>query len=531
MPEPSLLWSPHDPRIPFADTAFIRDLSLEDLIRLRTGRPGAVEPELSTYLSREPDTLRLRAALFAELLETPGLFEALRDSFAHLAAIYELQDTRDGALSEEQLLYSIREMEDYLDYLASLKRIFSEYTVKSELLLGLWRAVEPLATGEDYAALCAAVERQSHAIKNIKSVTVGVNLDPALRPVEAGLVAVNEQSFVSGDAISHLLRMNFKKDDFTCMAPLCPTARKFTPQEMAAMGESVNTALRKVFGDSLRSWAATIKSHVPGNLRILAPVAEEWRFITAAMDTLLGLQRAGFPLCTPVLSDGPSVSASEHMDGLYHPLLALTAEHPTRVVRNPLRFDGEGRLYILTGPNSGGKSVYLQAVGSAYAMLHLGLPLPAAAATVRPADEILTHVSDPHDTTRGHGRLGTACARVQAINRLVTSDSLLLFDEAFSGTNASEATAISAECLAAYAELGARGIWVTHLHDLCRLPETLPASAPSRLQNLTARLDESTHDRLFTITRETGSPHSYAMDIARAFHLTREEILAAAHHS
>ncbi len=522
MTELSMLCAPapcaeNDGNLPFSDTAFIEDLGLAELIRLRSDRIGAAESSLASFLTRDPAAMRLRAEMFTELLDTPGLFDALKASFARLSGIYELQDTRDAAPSDEQLLYSIREVEDYLDYLGGMRDIFTSYTIKSELLLGLWRALEPLASGEAYASLRAATERQNHAVKNIRSLTIGVNLDSTLRPAEAGVVAVNDQPFVSGETIAHLLRMNFSKDDFTCMAPLYPAARRLTPQEKAAMGESVNAALRKIFGDSLRSWATLIKSHVLGNLRVLSAVAEEWQFVSAAMDFLRRLRAAGMPLCQPTVI----AAGEERIDGLYHPRVALQAERPTAVVRNEAAFGEDGRLYILTGPNSGGKSVYLQAVGLAYALLHLGLPLPAERATVVPTDGIFTHFADIRDSDRHHGRLGAECEHIHALNRRVSAQSLVLFDEALSGTNATEAVVISEEILAAYTELGVRGVWVTHFHDLCRLPERLGGG----LRNLSARLDETSHDRLFRIERGDGEAQSYAMDIARNFRLTREEIL------
>ncbi len=503
--------------LPFSDTAFVEALGLGHLIRLRGDRVGEVDLSLASFLTRDPDTMRLRAALFTELLETPGLFDALKESFSRLSDILALQNIREGAMSEEQLLLSIREVEDYLDYLGGIREIFTSYSIQSELLQRLWHTLKPLVDSEEYPALCAATEQQSHAIKNIRSITVGVNLDPSLRPVEAGVVEINEQPFVSGEPLSHLLRLHFKKDAFTCMAPLYPTTKRLTSQEQATLGESINAALRKVFGDSLRSWASLIKSHVLGNLRVLAPIAEEWRFILAAMDTLRRLRAAGMPLSSPtILEEG-----EERMVGLYHPRLALGATRPSEVVRGELTFGRDGQLYILTGPNSGGKSVYLQAVGLAYAFLHLGLPLPAESAAVVPTDGIFTHFADIRDQSDRHGRLGTDCERIHAVNRLISRRSLVLFDEALSGTNATEAVVISTEILAAYAELGVRGVWVTHFHDLCRLPETVGAG----LANLSARIDPHSHDRLFVIERGDGEARSYAMDIAESFHLTREEIL------
>ena len=56
----------------------------------------------------------------------------------------------------------------------------------------------------------------------IKSVTIGVNLDAQLRPREAGVLSVNPESFRSGDTLHKILRLNFKEDEYTCIAALQP---------------------------------------------------------------------------------------------------------------------------------------------------------------------------------------------------------------------------------------------------------------------------------------------------------------------
>lgn len=129
-------------------------------------------------------------------------------------------------------------------------------------------------------------------------------------------------------------------------------------------------------------------------------------------------------------------------------------------------------------------------------------------------------------TSYQDGRLSEECKKIDKINQIITQRSLFLFDEALSSTNATEATAISAEILAAYTEIGARGIWTTHFHELCQLERT-SNSAKSKLCNIRAQIDEASHRRMFKIVRGDYG-QSYAIDVARQYHLTRGEILRTA---
>ena len=189
------------------------------------------------------------------------------------------------------------------------------------------------------------------------------------------------------------------------------------------------------------------------------------------------------------------------------------------MVQNDLSFSWERRQYILTGPNQGGKSIYTQSVGILYAMLHLGLLLPAAEAQVALVDAILVHFVDIRGKSYVHGRLSDECRQISEFNRIITKESLFLFDEALSSTDATEASAIAAEILEAYGEIGAKGIFTTHFHDLRNLEGKLPT-----VGNLTAKLDESSHRRQFRILPGSGGK-SYAKDIAHAYGLTKEEIM------
>lgn len=512
--EVSLIWSPSDTRKSFPDFSFAEELNLNALVPINKGRGiGEKEKTLCEYFSLDEETLRMRQELFAELLAIPKLFEALENSFSALSSLYELQKEKDSAATNERLLYSVKEMESYVDYLQGMKTIFESYAPVSTALQNLRALLSPLCETEQFEELRNAVAQQAHAVRDVKSITVGINLNGQLQPTEAGLMAVHTEPYVSGNYLDQLLRMQFGNKEFTCSAPLLPLQHRLTAEELGSLRASVNGALNKVFASALKSWSVVIKKYMLGNLHSLLGVYEEWKFVSACMVPLMELQEARLPLCTPICE------AKDKVTGLYHPILALTAERKTNLVENDLTFSDEQRVCILTGPNQGGKSIYTQSVGLLYVMLHLGMLVPAKEACVRPVDAILVHFIDMHSKSYVHGRLSEECDKISKLNRVLTKDSLFLYDEALSSTGASEACAIAEEILSAYGEIGVRGIFTTHFHELCRLENEIQGVA-----NLTAVLEESSHKRVFQIRRGCGG-QSYAKDIAHAYGLTKEEIL------
>lgn len=513
----SMIWHENDPRRSFGSFSFAEALDLNTLIPINKGRKlGEKERELCAYFTVCPETVLLRESLFEELLAQPKLFQGLEEGFAKLSDLYDLQKEKDSAMTNERLLYSVKEMESYVDFLLDMKRLFAFHQPQSRALQTLGELLAPLCQGEEFDSLCKAVEEQVRIVRDVKSITVGINLNGQLQPTEAGLIAVHTEPFVSGNYLDKLLRLDVGNKDFTCSAPLLPLQHRLTGEEMGSLRASLNGGLGKVFSSALRSWSGVIKKHLLGNLHSLLTVFEEWKFVSAVMVPLRDLQESGYPLCKP------SFGAEDQVTGLYHPVLALAAERKNSVVQNDLHFSRERRQYILTGPNQGGKSIYTQSVGILYAMLHLGMLLPCETAVLSPVDAILVHFVDIRGKSYVHGRLSDECDQISRLNGMITQNSLFLFDEALSSTDAGEATAISEEILAAYAEIGAKGIFTTHFHDLCRLEDTLPT-----LHNLTAQLDESSHRRVFRILPGKGG-QSYAKDIAHAYGLTKEEILQKA---
>jgi len=512
-----------DDKYAFKDFSFVKDLNLKAMFDFRRGTKfGEAEVRLENYFTTDINVIRLRQEMFAELVGNPALYERLKNSFSALYELFELQKVKSEAVSTEVLLFGTLELETYVAYLDDVRDIFTKFDVQSELLQSLWEAVKPLCTGEEYETLKKKISEHAYSVKNIKSITIGVNLDPQLRPLEAGVVSVNDRSFVSGNLLDRILRLDLKKDGYTCISPFYPMNRKLSDEEFTLMKVSLSSAINKVFTSAVGSWSNTVKNFVISSLRELASAVSEWRVVSACTDALLKLKQRGYPLCRA------EFGGADKITGLYHPILALlhSDTEGKRVVKNDFDFSGEAGIYILTGPNQGGKSIFTQAAGILYAMLHLGLLLPAKSAVVRPVDNIFTHFIDDGHVSYDHGRLSAECDKIYKINRMISENSLFLFDEALSSTNPAEAVAISSEIIRAYAEIGARGIWTTHFYELHGL--TKEPDNRSKICSLTAMIDKQSHERQFKIVKGVGLENSYAKDLAKKFKLSKNEIIKSA---
>lgn len=144
-------------------------------------------------------------------------------------------------------------------------------------------------------------------------------------------------------------------------------------------------------------------------------------------------------------------------------------------VPNCVRLGGAPDLLVLTGPNAGGKSVYLRTLGVLQIMAQAGSFVPADAATLSVADRLFTRVGAVDDIGGGQSTFTVEMRETAEILRHATGASLVLLDEVGRGTAAADGVAIAravAEHLAG--TVRCRALFATHLHELSALAGALP---------------------------------------------------------
>ena len=366
-------------------------------------------------------------------------------------------------------------------------------------------------------------------VREIKSVTIGVNLDAQLRPREAGVLSINPEVFHSGDTLQKILHLNFKDDGYTCIAKLTPFGKKQNENQKTALSLAFTSAINDVYRQSLRSWKKIVQTYVLENTDFLLGLLPEFEFLQKATNLMRALKVKGNNLCVPVIR--PAAERVYRAVALYNPAVALKVDDP--IVTNDLIFDENATIYVLTGPNRGGKSVITCAMGLSQAMTQLGMFVPADEAEISPVDGIFTHFPTGADDTIDKGRLGEECARLGEIFDNVTAESLVLLDESLSSTGSYEASYIASEVLAGLSRVGCHCIFSTHLHELAaeidRINERAKKEGGAPIDTLVAGIEEA-GKRSFRILRAKPDGKSYARDIARKYGLTYDNIIEKINH-
>ena len=509
----------YDERLhPNIDMFVLEELGLLDVFNLKNS-------DLSEYFTSDPLAIRYRNEVFADMLACPSISKTLSRLIPILSDIMELRRLEADDGEANSYLLSISEIELYISSIDTLHKGLGPLRekMKSVGFQTLTDRIAELAESDYYAELNMKLNELTDRVREIRSVTIGVNLDAQLRPTSAGVLSINPEPFRSGDVLEKILRLNFKDDEYTCIADLVPFGKKQSENQKTALSLAFYSAINDVYKSSLRSWKMIVQAYVLENTDFLLNLMPEIEFLVKGTEILRALSEKGCALTAPSIPD--PYTPVFRTKALYNPCVALRIDD--EIVSNDFTFDESAMIWVLTGPNRGGKSVITCAVGIAQAMLQLGMFIPAEEAEISPVDGIFTHFPTGADDTINKGRLGEECARLGEIFDLVTEKSLVLLDESLSSTGSFEASYIAAEVLSGFSRIGCRCLFATHLHELAAQVDEINARTAKeggvRIDTLVAGIEEG--KRSFKIYRAKPDGKSYARDIAERYGLTYENII------
>ncbi|HMB20705.1 MAG TPA: endonuclease MutS2 [Spirochaetota bacterium] len=245
----------------------------------------------------------------------------------------------------------------------------------------------------------------------------------------------------------------------------------------------------------------------------VADHAEELRqnqAILSYLDFLSAAARLGARMkaSMPVITDTPHV----HLIKARHPMLALT--QPDDVVPGDISLGDDYNCLIISGVNTGGKTVLLKTIGLLTLMTAYGLLIPASPdSRIGIFSRIYADIGDDQNLSQSLSTFSGQIVIIRDMLKNATDDSLVLIDEIIVGTDPRQGAALAQAVLEAMADTGARVVTTTHYTELKEL-----ASRDSRFQNASVAFDVNSLRPTYQVN--IGLPGvSYALEIARLYEL------------
>lgn len=289
-------------------------------------------------------------------------------------------------------------------------------------------------------------------------------------------------------------------------------AMRFTTTELAELETKIANAADRALAIEVETFEAMAREVVAEAEAIKAAA-----LALATIDVSAGLA----VLAEEQNYTRPTVDRSRMfaIEGGRHPVVeqALRRQAANPFVANgcdlsPPNGEQGGAIWLLTGPNMGGKSTFLRQNALIAIMAQTGSFVPAAAAHIGVVDRLFSRVGASDDLARGRSTFMVEMVETAAILNQATDRSLVILDEIGRGTATFDGLSIAWAAVEHLHEVNrCRGLFATHFHELTVLSEKLV-----RLSNATMRVKEWDGDVIFLHEVGPGAAdRSYGIQVAR----------------
>lgn len=488
------------------------------------------EYNLVEYLSTDIELLERRSKLFYDTTKIPGLREAVHSAIESLQAVSQIIRMQSNVGDDDRGLYSVKQLTLYFETINLLYEFYSDNKNRftSPDYVEWFDRISEIAESKEYTRLKRNTQKLIDQISTVKSISIGFNFDASLMPYEAGILSINPEYIKSGSLIDRIMRLNPNEDpELLSFSPLVIPQKVCTDSEYEVLNYSLYASLSKTFKKAIRQWEPEINNFLKKNLGFLLDNLQDLKFVSSVTDIIYNMESKGFLLSKPIYC--PMEEKRFCAQGLYNPALAMDFYEngvDRKVVKNDISMDAGEGIFLLTGANNGGKSVFMCAIGLSQIMAQLGMPVAADRLEISPADALFVELPTYNSLNRD-GRFAEECRKIQTIFRNVSRHSMLLLDELFSSTDPVEAVAFSCEILKAMSFCGIRGMYSTHFHTLSEHIPTIntDSHAQMKIDYLVTEVQAESEKRTYRIVRRPPDGKSYALSIANQFGISCEQLM------
>ncbi len=515
---------------------------------------------IMSRITDDPEVVQFRLDVFEDIYNNPEFRErmlGILDKIEFLRDFGSFRRDNEESSGTWDLVHRLEEIRDYIGYVEALQQCLEDGNLRSKGLRDLKERIDGIYNDSSFAQLKQDIAGLKASTSNLKSVTLGVNLNERFEAKEIGLISVNSKAFSKSTILENFGNMIVRKDNIKedvswdgsmrfqpfstgeergggTLEGLARVRMKMeNPIMMMAlvpdgdMGKDVTSHMDRItdhmLGKTMKAVKEVLNKYTGLSIMDITALIPEFLYYVRWAEYIKKQVDKGRVFCKASVLKGGGLRMKAR--GFYNMRLLDFADE---IVDNDLDFDADAGTYVLTGANRGGKTTVTQAVGLLFVLAQGGIFVPAEEFGFMPVDCIFTHYPADEDKTLDYGRLGEECKRFRELFGQCSENSLLLLNETFSTTSFEEGFFIAKDALRAILKKGTRCIYNTHMHKLAADIEGLnreseAESARTKAASLVALSDGG--ERSFKVKVAPPQGMSYARDIAEKYGVTYEMLL------
>ena len=511
---------------------YTTNLELEQLARL-------ISPEYSTnimrvfgQLSTDPETLNYRLDILEDFLNVPALEAVLYENI-HKLYINEHVNVQKLGLADSfyALNQRLESLKTFIECITKCHEFCDKNRDKfnSAALKGLTDYFASVYNSDYFDEVKRETDECLRILaKGVKSVTVGINFDDMMRPIEAMLLSV------STDAIK-------KKGRFDWLFSRVGDTGRAIGKTHSLYNENggVNDLeaplfreLKEINSEYISHLDTAIRAYFKKSTEDILTFESQMSFYIGAKRIVEAVRARGLDMCRPkyLPMEDRKMNAKGIFDLSFY--IQMVGSDPMgslkdKIITNECRFDDDGRFFVLTGANNGGKTTYTRAVGIIQVFAQAGIYVPCSECEISPVDYIYTHFPKEEEVGLNTSRFTQECKQFKETVDTATRHSLLLLNESIQSTTPTECVYIATELTKIFRCVGVRGIYATHLLELAKSLDRLneEVEGDTKLVSIVTTVDRTADNRrLYRIERAEPQEFGYARTIYEKFGVSFEEV-------